>query len=62
MNDFLISTGVIAGYIYLAIILFALIMIFINPDWLIQEYPKEWEEAEDREIKRKFDEHKKSQE
>jgi len=24
-------------------------------------YPKEWEEEEDRELKRKFDEHKKSQ-
>ena len=50
------------GIFYLVFLLIALVIYLISPEWLVQEYPKEWEEEEEIELHKKFDEHKKSQE
>lgn len=54
---------IIAVYAVIALI-GLLLLVFLPKGWLVQEYPKEWEEAEDRELERKFKEYedKKSQE
>lgn len=52
---------ILAVYACIALVVLFLLA-FMPKGWLVQEYPKEWEEEEDREIQKKFDEYKKSQE
>jgi len=47
---------------YVVFIATAFVVYLISPKYIIQEYPKEWEETENEEITNKFKQYKKSQE
>lgn len=59
MDDFLKTIGVIFGCIYLIVLFILLVVIFINPEWLIQRYPRDLELEEEEKFLKELEEYTK---